>query len=170
MLAHLDVVPAGNNWTVNPFALTEREGRYLGRGIIDDKGAAMVALYCLRALKENGAEPCNRMRVIYGTAEETGMTDMDGYFKQQPLPDMAFTPDSDYGICRAEKGILHLEISTPTNEAKVLSQFHSGKAINAVPDIAYVMLDSSDYDEQTLMRLSDAARAALSSTTRSTGL
>ena len=160
VLAHLDVVPAGNNWTVNPFALTEREGRYLGRGIIDDKGAAMVALYCLRALKENGAEPCNRMRVIYGTAEETGMTDMDGYFKQQPLPDMAFTPDSDYGICRAEKGILHLEISTPTNEAKVLSQFHSGKAINAVPDIAYVMLDSSDYDEQTLMRLADAGEGS----------
>ena len=88
------------------------------------------------------------------------MTDMDEYFSKQPLPDMAFTPDSDYGICRAEKGILHLEISTPTNEAKVLSQFHSGKAVNAVPDIAYVMLDSSGYDEQTLMRLADASEGS----------
>jgi succinyl-diaminopimelate desuccinylase len=160
VLAHLDVVPAGNNWSVNPFSLTERDGRYLGRGIIDDKGAAMVCLYCLRALKENGAVPQNRLRVIYGAAEETGMTDMDGYFKQQPLPDMAFTPDSDYGVCHAEKGILQLEISTPTNEAKVLSQFHSGKAVNAVPDIAYVMLDSSGYDEQTLMRFADAGEGS----------
>ena len=69
---------------------------------------------------------------------------------------MAFTPDSDYGICYAEKGILHLRVSTPFNEAKVLSQFHSGKAVNAVPDLAYVMLDSSGYDEQLLMRLADA--------------
>ncbi len=160
VLSHLDVVPAGNNWSVNPYALTERDGRYFGRGIIDDKGASMVSLYCLRALKEAGVTPKNRLRVIYGTAEETGMTDMDGYFAKQPLPDLAFTPDSDYGICYAEKGILHLEIATPTNEAKVLSQFHSGKAINAVPDLAYVMLDSSGYDEQTLMRLADASEGS----------
>lgn len=160
VLSHLDVVPAGNNWSVNPYALTERDGRLFGRGIIDDKGAAMINLYCLRALKEAGVEGKNSLRAIYGTAEETGMTDMDEYFSKQPLPDMAFTPDSDYGICRAEKGILHLEISTPTNEAKVLSQFHSGKAVNAVPDIAYVMLDSSGYDEQTLMRLADASEGS----------
>ena len=27
VLAHLDVVPAGNNWSLNPFALTEQNGR-----------------------------------------------------------------------------------------------------------------------------------------------
>ena len=156
VLSHLDVVPAGNNWSVIPFELTERDGRLYGRGIADDKGAALVNLYCLRALKENGVTGKNTLRAIYGSAEETGMSDMKGYFEKQPLPDMAFTPDSDYGICYAEKGILHLRVSTPFNEAKVLSQFHSGKAVNAVPDLAYVMLDSSGYDEQLLMRLADA--------------
>lgn len=157
VLSHLDVVPAGNNWSVIPFALTQRDGRLFGRGVADDKGAALVTLYCLRALKEHGVTGNNTLRAIYGTAEETGMTDMEGYFNKMPLPDMAFTPDSDYGICYAEKGILHVQVSTPGNEAKVLSQFHSGKAINAVPDLAYVMLDSSAYDEQMLMRLSDAS-------------
>ena len=156
VLSHVDVVPAGNNWSVIPFELTERDGRLYGRGIADDKGAALVNLYCLRALKENGVTGKNTLRAIYGSAEETGMNDMKGYFEKQPLPDMAFTPDSDYGICYAEKGILHLRVSTPFNEAKVLSQFHSGKAVNAVPDLAYVMLDSSGYDEQLLMRLADA--------------
>ena len=132
VLSHLDVVPAGNNWTVNPYALTERDGRLYGRGVADDKGAALVNLYCLRALKEMGIEGRNTLRAIYGTAEETGMSDMDGYFAQKRLPDLAFTPDSEYGVCYAEKGILQLEVSTPTNEAKVLSQFHAGKAINAV--------------------------------------
>lgn len=157
VLSHLDVVPAGNNWSVNPFALTRRDGRLYGRGVADDKGASLVSLYCLRALKEAGVPCKNTLRAIYGTAEETGMSDMDGYFKAQPLPDMAFTPDSDYGVCFAEKGILHVQISSPRNEAKVLSQFHAGKAANAVPDLAYVMLDSSGYDEQLLMRLADAS-------------
>ena len=157
VLSHVDVVPAGNNWSVIPFALTERDGRLYGRGIADDKGAALMNLYCLRALKESGVKGKNTLRAIFGSAEETGMSDMDGYFEKMPLPDMAFTPDSDYGICFAEKGIIHLRVSTPTNEAKVLSQFHAGKAINAVPDLAYVMLDSSGYDEQLLMRLSDAS-------------
>ena len=157
VLTHLDVVPAGNSWSLSPYALTERDGRLYGRGIADDKGAAMVALYCMRALRELGVEGKNTLRAIYGTAEETGMSDMDGYFAQKRLPDLAFTPDSEYGVCYAEKGILQLEVSTPTNEAKVLSQFHAGKAINAVPDLAYVMLDSSGYDEQLLMRLADAS-------------
>ena len=157
VLTHLDVVPAGNSWSLSPYALTERDGRLYGRGIADDKGAAMVALYCMRALRELGVEGKNTLRAIFGTAEETGMTDMEGYFAKKPLPDLAFTPDSEYGICYAEKGILHVEISTPTNEATVLSQFRAGKAVNAVPDLAYVLLDSSDYDEQRLMRLADAS-------------
>ncbi len=83
VLSHLDVVPAGNNWTVNPYALTERDGRLYGRGVADDKGAALVNLYCLRALKEMGIEGRNTLRAIYGTAEETGMSDMDGYARQR---------------------------------------------------------------------------------------
>lgn len=154
ILSHLDVVPAGNNWSVLPYSLTEKDGRLFGRGIADDKGAALVTLYCLRALKEEGIDGVNILRAIYGTSEECGMEDIDGYFGKMPVPDLSFTPDSDYGICYAEKGILQIEVSTKGNLATVLSQLHSGKAINAVPDIAYALLDSSNYDEQNLLELS----------------
>lgn len=154
ILSHLDVVPAGNNWSVLPYSLTEKDGRLYGRGIADDKGAALVTLYCLRALKEEGIDGVNTPRAIYGTSEECGMEDIDGYFEKMPVPDLSFTPDSDYGICYAEKGILQIEVSTKGNLATVLSQLHSGKAINAVPDIAYALLDSSNYDEQNLLELS----------------
>ena len=154
ILSHLDVVPAGNNWSVLPYSLTEKDGRLYGRGIADDKGAALVTLYCLRALKEEGIDGVNALRAIYGTSEECGMEDIDGYFEKMPVPDLSFTPDSDYGICYAEKGILQIEVSTKGNLASVLSQLHSGKAINAVPDIAYALLDSSNYDEQNLLELS----------------
>lgn len=154
VLSHLDVVPAGNNWSVLPYSLTEKDGRLYGRGIADDKGAALVTLYCLRVLKEEGIDGVNTLRAIYGTSEECGMEDIDGYFEKMPVPDLSFTPDSDYGICYAEKGILQIEVSTKGNLATVLSQLHSGKAINAVPDIAYALLDSSNYDEQNLLELS----------------
>lgn len=154
ILSHLDVVPAGNNWSVLPYSLTEKDGRLYGRGIADDKGAALVTLYCLRALKEEGIDGVNALRAIYGTSEECGMEDIDGYFEKMPVPDLSFTPDSDYGICYAKKGILQIEVSTKGNLATVLSQLHSGKAINAVPDIAYALLDSSNYDEQNLLELS----------------
>lgn len=158
ILSHLDVVPAGNNWSVLPYFLTEKDGRLYGRGIADDKGAALVTLYCLRALKDEGIDGVNTLRAIYGTSEECGMEDIDGYFEKMPVPDLSFTPDSDYGICYAEKGILQIEVSTKGNLATVLSQLHSGKAINAVPDIAYALLDSSNYDEQNLLELSKTTK------------
>ncbi len=154
VLSHLDVVPAGSNWSVPPYSLTDKDGRLYGRGIADDKGAALVTLYCLRALKEEGIEGVNTLRAIYGTSEECGMKDMEGYFAKMPIPDISFTPDSDYGICYAEKGILQIEVSTEGNLATVLSQLHAGKAVNAVPDTAYALIDASNYDEQNLLELS----------------
>lgn len=157
VLSHLDVVPAGNGWSVEPFALTQKDGRLYGRGIADDKGAALISLYCLRALKENNIECKNTVRAIFGISEEVGMEDMDGYFEKMPVPEMAFTPDSEYGICFAEKGILQLEVSSETNNSKLINQFASGRAVNAVPDSACVIIDTSPYDEQILIQLADAS-------------
>ena len=105
ILAHVDVVPAGTGWSVDPFELTENNGRLYGRGIVDDKGPAMTALYCLKVLKDKGIKPKRKIRLIIGAAEEVGMNDMQTYFASEQMPDMAFTPDSEYGICIKEKGI-----------------------------------------------------------------
>lgn len=98
VLTHLDVVAAGDGWSVPPFTLTRKDGRLYGRGVSDDKAAAVIALYCLKALKDNNIKCKNTLRVIYGTCEETGMNDVKHYFEKEPLPDYSFTPDSDYGI------------------------------------------------------------------------
>lgn len=157
VLTHLDVVPAGNNWSVVPFELTRKNGRLYGRGVADDKGAALINLYCLRALKESGVQGVNTIRAIYGTDEETGMQDMEIYFKNEPVPDLSFTPDSNYGICYGEKGILQLKLSAHVHNGTALTEFHSGRAVNAVPDTAYALLECNDYDDQMLMRLADAS-------------
>lgn len=156
VLTHLDVVPEGTGWDTNPYEMTVKDGRIYGRGVADDKGSAIVALYCLRALKEAGIVPNNRIRVIFGTSEEVGMEDMEYYFSREPIPDMSFTPDSNYGICRCEKGILQLEISSKVHDGTTLTEFHSGTVINAVPDTAYALMDCSENEDHQLLRLADA--------------
>ncbi len=156
VLTHLDVVPArAEDWSCEPFALTRKDGRMYGRGVCDDKGPALAALYCLRALKESGVQG-NRVRVIFGTSEEVGMEDMEHYFSLEPVPDMSFTPDSEYGICSAEKGILHLEISSPTANNTTLTQLEAGKADNVVPDTAYALIDCTEDEDHRLLRLADS--------------
>lgn len=45
---HTDVVPVeGQSWTVPPFALTEAEGRYYGRGAADMKGFVACAIVAM---------------------------------------------------------------------------------------------------------------------------
>lgn len=160
VLSHLDVVPEGNNWKSLPFELSVGDGYMYGRGIADDKGAALITLYCLKALKDSGVEGKNTIRAIFGTSEETGMSDMDEYFKSEKMPDMSFTPDSQYGICKSEKGILQLEIYADTHDGTTLTQLHSGKAVNAVPDTAYALLDCTENEDHQLARLADAKKGS----------
>lgn len=155
-LTHLDVVPAGDNWDCEPFALTMKDGKLIGRGVADDKGCALLTLYCLKALKDAGVKGNNTLRAIFGTDEEVGMTDVVAYFAKEDMPDMSFTPDSGYGICSAEKGILHLEISTENQDLGLLTELKGGTATNAVPDYAYALLNCTENDDHQLMRLADA--------------
>ena len=74
VLAHLDVVPAGSGWTKEPFGgeIDYNKKRIYGRGTMDDKGPAVILLYCLKALKDEGFKPKRRIRLIVGCNEESG--------------------------------------------------------------------------------------------------
>lgn len=133
VLTHVDVVPVGDGWNSNPLELTEKDGYLYGRGVADDKGAAIVSLYCLKAMKDNGVELKRPVRCIFGGGEEIGMDDMEYYFKLHGLPAFAFTPDADYPVCNCEKGIMHLKFSAPADK-RVLG-LYGGSAINCVADI-----------------------------------
>ena len=158
VLAHVDVVDAGEGWSTEPYQLTEKDGKLYGRGAVDDKGPAIIALYCLKVLKDNGIVPDKRIRIIFGAAEETGMSDMEKYFSAEEMPDMAFTPDSEYGICCCEKGILHIEVSSPTHDGTTLTSLKAGTAINAVPSKAYALIDCTEKEDHQLRRFADARR------------
>lgn len=109
VLGHLDVVPAGDGWTeTEPFSGEIKNGRIYGRGTMDDKGPMVAAIYALAALKDAGFAPSKRIRLLFGTNEETGCGDMSWYVSHDgELPVYGFTPDGEYPIINGEKGILN---------------------------------------------------------------
>ena len=132
VLSHVDVVPAGDGWDTDPFTMTKIGNQYFGRGVADDKGAAVVSLYCLKVLQDEQVVTKRRIRTIFGAGEETGSDDLERYFEKEPMPVMGFTPDSEYGVCNREKGILRMNFSAP-NDSTVLKSFTAGTVVNAVP-------------------------------------
>src|SRR5699024_10557105 len=105
ILAHLDVVPAGEGWTVTePFEPVEKDGRLYGRGTADDKGPAVAALYALRAVKELGIPLKKRVRLILGTDEECGSSDIQHYYAVEKEAPMTFSPDGAFPVVNIEKG------------------------------------------------------------------
>jgi acetylornithine deacetylase len=68
---HSDVVPVdGQDWTVPPFAMTQRDGRLYGRGAADMKGFVACALSaCLKAKKRDLKTP---LQLALSYDEEVG--------------------------------------------------------------------------------------------------
>lgn len=73
LYSHYDVQPAGDEsaWTASPWVLTERDGRWYGRGTADCKGNVVMHLAALRALAETGVELPN-IKIIVEGSEERG--------------------------------------------------------------------------------------------------
>ena len=78
-IAHVDVVPAGPGWSTDPFTMERREGWLLGRGVIDDKGPAVLSLYAGAFFLHEGITPRYSFRALLGCDEEAGMSDVKHY-------------------------------------------------------------------------------------------
>lgn len=128
---HLDIVPAGGDWTYDPFKLT-REGDYVyGRGTTDDKGPVMEALYAMKLLRDSGVKLNKRVRLIMGCNEENGSRCMEHYNEVAEELSCGFTPDANYPCIHGEKGMLGM-LATSKN-TKIIS-INGGFVFNAVCD------------------------------------
>ncbi|MCC8028122.1 MAG: dipeptidase PepV [Clostridium sp.] len=137
ILAHMDVVPAGEGWTVTkPFEPVVKEGKLYGRGTADDKGPAVAALYAMRAVKELGIPLTKNVRLILGTDEECGSSDIRYYYEKEKEAPMTFSPDAEFPVTNTEKGRLegHFHASFAASEALPrLVKIEAGIKANVVP-------------------------------------
>ncbi len=74
LYSHYDVVPVGDPaaWQTPPWELTERDGRWYGRGSADCKGNLVASLVALRALREVlGGWPVEVAVICEGSEEQS---------------------------------------------------------------------------------------------------
>jgi succinyl-diaminopimelate desuccinylase len=135
ILAHLDVVGVGEGWDSDPFKAEVRDGCLYGRGTDDDKGPAIMALYAMKCIKELGEDRKN-VRLILGTDEESGSSDVKYYYERNKPAPNTFTPDAGFPVINVEKGMYRPEFSKKwepeTALPRVLS-FSGGFRLNVVP-------------------------------------
>ncbi|MFD8461788.1 dipeptidase [Streptomyces antimycoticus] len=160
LYAHYDVQPPLDEaaWHTPPFELTERDGRWYGRGAADCKGGVIMHLTALRALKEQGGVPVNVKMIVEGS-EEQGTGGLERHAEAHPE---LLTADTivigDAGNFRVGlptvtatlRGMTLLRVSVETLEGNL----HSGQFGGAAPDAL-----------AALIRVLDSLRAEDGSTT-----
>ncbi|MEU3842924.1 dipeptidase [Streptomyces sp. NPDC028635] len=160
LYAHYDVQPPldESRWLTPPFELTERDGRWYGRGTADCKGGVIMHLLALRALKANGGIPVH-VKVIAEGSEEQGTGGLERYAEQHPELLRADTVViGDAGNFRAGlptvttslRGMILLRVQVDT----LAGNLHSGQFGGAAPDAL-----------AALIRVLDSLRAEDGSTT-----
>ncbi|MCX5015818.1 dipeptidase [Streptomyces sp. NBC_00555] len=160
LYAHYDVQPPLDDaaWISPAFELTERDGRWYGRGSADCKGGFIMHLLALRALKANGGVPVS-VKVIVEGSEEQGTGGLQQYAEAHPE---LLASDT---VVIGDAGNFRLGLPTVTATLRGMTlikvkidtlggNLHSGMFGGVAPDAL-----------AALIRLLDSLRAADGSTT-----
>ena len=165
LYSHYDVQPAGevSEWTNDPWTLTERDGRWYGRGTADCKGHVVLHLAVLRAMNkliEQGHEELKNIgiRVVVEGSEERGGYGLEDLLESNPElfeADTFMIADSGNdslgvpSICTALRGSAPVTVSVRTIEQPM----HSGQFGGVAPDalLELIKLLSTLHDENGLV-------------------
>ena len=116
---HIDVVPAGRGWTVDPFAGVVKDGKVYGRGACDMKGGIAASIIAVEAILASGI-PFDGALEISGTVDEesggyggVGYLAQRGYFSR-PRVDHVIIPEplNVDRVCIGHRGVWWAEIET----------------------------------------------------------
>ncbi|MBL4892851.1 MAG: acetylornithine deacetylase/succinyl-diaminopimelate desuccinylase family protein [Rhizobiaceae bacterium] len=117
--SHIDVVEAGNGWTVDPFAAIVRDGRIIGRGTCDMKGGMASSMIAVEAYIASNPDFCGAIEISGTVDEESGgfggvaYLASKGYFSK-PRVDHVIIPEplNKDRICLGHRGVWWAEIET----------------------------------------------------------
>lgn len=155
VLGHIDVVPEGEHskWSVPPFSGEIVGKNMISRGALDNKGPIISALHSMKALKECVPTFNHRVRIIFGTNEESGDEDIKYYLSKEKAPKYAFTPDGQFPVVFSEKGIYTFSFKDSFLKEKTsILDIVGGTRSNVVPEEAKVLL-KKDLSEKIIKKL-----------------
>ncbi len=150
ILGHLDVVPEGNGWEYEPYGAEVHDEILFGRGVADDKGPTLGAMYALKLIKDAGIPLKKRIRVIFGMDEENGSSCIKHYIAcGEEIPEAGFTPDAEYPLIFFEKGIVNVKVGKTDGIEKddTVQSIKAGLAGNIVPPKCTIVKKDGEYVE-----------------------
>lgn len=148
---HLDVVEAGEGWIYPPYEMTHTGDFLIGRGVQDDKGPTLAALYAIRYLKETKSLDA-KLQLMFGVNEERGMSDVEYYLEHRDAPNLSFVPDSAFPVGHGEKGICQLLVQSNKLSGKILNLSSGTSALNIVPGRASALTQGDDGEVETVVQ------------------
>lgn len=154
VLAHEDVVAAGDDWETEPFNAVVKNNRIYGRGSSDDKGPLISSLYAMKYLMDEGKIPEGKcLRMIVGTNEEEAWGGINYYVEHvDKLPDYSIVPDGYFPLIFCEKGLLDIDFEfTSKKDAGadlIVESLCGGSGRNVVPGKAGAVLSCSEEDAE----------------------
>lgn len=163
VLAHTDIVPIGDGWDFSPLGQLVDDKIY-GRGSLDDKGPAIATLYAMAALKQSGIPLAKPIRLIIGGNEEKDSRCMQQYLAENIPLWGGFSPDAQFPVIFAEKGIAHWQSQqtfAPNNRQThlILEEIQAGTVVNAVPGKAIAILHPNETLEQLKQIIAEHPKA-----------
>ena len=150
---HTDVVPIdGQQWSSDPFELTERDGRLYGRGTCDMKGFDALALW---AMAEAARRPLARpLQIVLTRDEEIGciappgvLAEMDDHVPRAPT--VIVGEPTSMGVVTGHKGGLGFDVHVRGFEIHS-SLMHRG--VSAVMEAARLVQWANERNEEGAAR------------------
>lgn len=114
---HIDVVPPGAGWTIDPFAAVMKERRVYGRGVTDQKAGIAASLFAVEAIRRAGLKLAGSVEQSATVDEESGgfagvaYLAEHGYFTPDLIDFVIITEPLDYDrICLGHRGVYWFEV------------------------------------------------------------
>ena len=141
---HLDVVPVGEGWTVDPFAALIRDGRLYGRGVTDQKAGIAASIFAVEALRRAGIKLTGSIEQSATVDEESGgfagvaYLAERGYFNRARLDYVVITEPLGYDrICLGHRGVYWFEVITRGRTAHGSMPFLGASAIDRMARVIH---------------------------------
>ncbi|MEV8191099.1 dipeptidase [Rhodococcus pyridinivorans] len=149
LYSHYDVQPPGDEslWRSKPFTLTERDGRWYGRGAADCKGNVVMHLLALRALCADGPLPVG-VRIVVEGSEEMGGAGLDHLVAERPEmfdADLIVIGDSGNAevgrptLTTTLRGIANVDVHIETLKGEIHSGMYGGAAPDALAALIHLL-------------------------------
>jgi succinyl-diaminopimelate desuccinylase len=116
---HFDVVPVGDDWTIDPFAGIIRDGKLYGRGVSDQKAGIAASIFAVEAIRRANLH-------LLGTVEQSGSVDEEsggfagvaylarhGWIGQDKTDYVIITEPTDGNrVCLGHRGVYWFKVTT----------------------------------------------------------